>query len=111
MRPPATNDGTHSGLVMCGIRLQRTGRQVVETNKLQGNCLGAVQGLKDQNSKGMMKHHQARAARPESENSTQFRWVSGAIEPMKMGGVSEMLRVREAEKAENAMHLICWGPR
>jgi hypothetical protein len=75
------------------------------------NCLGAVQGLKDQNSKGMMKHHQARAARPESENSTQFRWVSGAIEPMKMGGVSEMLRVREAEKAENAMHLICWGPR
>jgi len=46
----------------------------------------------------MMKHHQARAARPESENSTQFRWVSGAIEPMKMGGVREMLRARKPER-------------
>jgi hypothetical protein len=57
----------------------------------------------------MMKHHQAIPARPESENSTQFRWVSGAIEPMKMGGVREMLRVREAGKAENAMHLSFVG--
>lgn len=73
-------------------------------------CLRAVQGLKDQNSKGIIKNSPARP-RSESDNSTQFRCFSGAIEPMKKACVDEQRRSREAEKAEYVMQLIIWGPK
>ncbi|CAK7349958.1 unnamed protein product [Dovyalis caffra] len=74
------------------------------------NYFRAHQVLKDRNSKGMTMCPRARP-RPESESSTEVRWVSGATEPMKKASVGKKGREREAEKAEIAMHLICCGPR
>ncbi|KAJ4847877.1 hypothetical protein Tsubulata_011601 [Turnera subulata] len=75
-------------------------------------CIRAVQGLKDQNSsKGMIRHPQART-RSESDSSNQFRRISGAVEPMKKAGaLDDKKKSRKAEKAENVMHLVCWGPK
>lgn len=50
--------------------------------------------------------------RPESGKPVDIRRVLGAGESKKkMISVDEKLRrVREAEKAEKVLHLICWGP-
>ncbi|KAH7844357.1 hypothetical protein Vadar_027143 [Vaccinium darrowii] len=50
--------------------------------------------------------------RPESSKPVDIRRVLGATgEPKKKVIVDEKLRrIREAEKAEKILHLICWGP-
>ncbi|EOX99298.1 hypothetical protein QQP08_007982 [Theobroma cacao] len=70
-------------------------------------CVRALQGLKDHSSKGIMGR-----AKPRSEpgKSSQFGWVSRTKEPVKQVGLDDKQKLREAEKAENIMHLICWGP-
>lgn len=69
----------------------------------------AIQGMKEQSSKGTIlsgfKSSSSSQARPRSD-SGQFRWVSGA----KKVTMDEKSRIRKAEKAENVMHLVCWGP-
>ncbi|KAL6975767.1 hypothetical protein U1Q18_024562, partial [Sarracenia purpurea var. burkii] len=51
-------------------------------------------------------------ARPRKESGDNVRWVSGAGEQGKKVNVDEKekRRIREAEKAEKILHLICWGP-
>lgn len=72
----------------------------------------AVQWGADQNPKGIIKPSQPRL-KSESDDSAQFRWVYAASESAKMisrNGKS-IPRDREAEKIENAMHLMFWGPK
>lgn len=49
-----------------------------------------------------------------SDKSSGVRWVSKGDDDMdttkKHGVVEERRRLREAEKAEKVVHLICWGP-
>ncbi|KAK2985919.1 hypothetical protein RJ640_008135 [Escallonia rubra] len=74
-------------------------------------CFRAVQGLKDQNSKGIIKPSQPKP-RSESENSGHGRRVSGIVEPAKKVNVDdEKRRMRAAEKADNVLQLIFWGPK
>ncbi|XVF01899.1 hypothetical protein REPUB_Repub04eG0128700 [Reevesia pubescens] len=71
-------------------------------------CVRAVQGLKDHNHKRIMA-----GAKPRSEpgKSSQVRWVSDTREPVKqVGSLDDKQKLRKDEKAENIMHLICWGP-
>ncbi|OMO96344.1 hypothetical protein CCACVL1_04991 [Corchorus capsularis] len=78
----------------------------------------AIQVVKDHSCKGIMggggKPFYNQAAKPKSEGGTgkssQIRWVSGSREPVKQVGLDDKQKLREAEKAENIMHLICWGP-
>ncbi|KAG5545445.1 hypothetical protein RHGRI_017811 [Rhododendron griersonianum] len=73
-------------------------------------CLRAVQGLKDHNSKTMIKPPQAKP-RSESDHPTHPRKFSGVIEPqMMMGDGVDKRRLRQAEKADQLFHLIYWGP-
>jgi hypothetical protein len=69
-----------------------------------------VEGLKDQGSKGLTRPPQSKI-RSDSDNSSQVRWFSGTVEPMKKVNMAGKTRLRDAEKAENIMHLICWGPK
>ncbi|KAJ7981385.1 hypothetical protein O6P43_000654 [Quillaja saponaria] len=71
-------------------------------------CARAIDGFKDHISKGVTKPSQPRS---DSDNSAQFRRFSRAAEPMKMVDVGRNQNIRKAEKAENVMHLICWGPK
>ncbi|KAL4361117.1 hypothetical protein GQ457_04G005350 [Hibiscus cannabinus] len=55
--------------------------------------------------------------RPRSEagkSSSQVEWVSisdsGSMQAVKQDGLDDKQVLREAEKAENVMHLICFGP-
>ncbi|KAK3016811.1 hypothetical protein RJ639_007430 [Escallonia herrerae] len=74
-------------------------------------CLRAVQGLKDQNSKGIIKPSQPKP-RSESEKSGHGRRVSGIVEPAKKVNVDdEKRRMRVAEKEDNVLQLIFWGPK
>ena len=54
-------------------------------------------------------HHQDK---PKSEDGkfSQVRWVSDTKEPIKQVSLDDKQKLREAEKAENIMHLVCWGP-
>ncbi|OMO98874.1 hypothetical protein COLO4_13655 [Corchorus olitorius] len=76
----------------------------------------SIQMLKEQSSKGIMGgggkpfYHQAAKPKSEGGKSSQIRWVSGTREPVKQVGLDDKQKLREAEKAENIMHLICWGP-
>lgn len=81
-----------------------------------------VEGTKDK----MREHDSSRATmmmaginpsslagpRSESGKRSTGRWVSGAGDPAKKVNVvvNEKRKIREAEKAETIMLLICWGP-
>ncbi|KAE8075843.1 hypothetical protein FH972_014530 [Carpinus fangiana] len=69
-----------------------------------------VEGLKDQGSKGFTRPPQSKF-RSDSDNSSQVRRFSGTLEPMKKVNMARRRRLRRAEKAENVVHLICWGPK
>ncbi|KAJ1395874.1 hypothetical protein SESBI_33044 [Sesbania bispinosa] len=62
--------------------------------------------MKDQASKGLMPVMKI-------GDSDKFLHVnlSGDKEKVKMVGAEGKCRFREAEKAENLMHIICWGPK
>ncbi|KAK8700486.1 hypothetical protein V6N13_018881 [Hibiscus sabdariffa] len=57
--------------------------------------------------------------RPRSEpgnSSSEVEWVSvsvsgtGSRQAVKQDALDDKQKLREAEKAENLMHLICFGP-
>ncbi|OWM78609.1 hypothetical protein CDL15_Pgr002780 [Punica granatum] len=85
-------------------------------------CMRSVQRLKDRggscsSSKAMFggfKPSKAKSGSESSINSSkqeQVRWVSNSTETAKeTEAAEEIRRLREAEKAEKVMHLICWGP-
>lgn len=83
-------------------------------------CLATLKGMKEHNSRAMMMAG-AKASpvelRSESGNITkQRRWTqAGDREPLKKidGLINDQQRrkLREAQKAENVMHLIFWGPK
>ncbi|KAI6672884.1 hypothetical protein NL676_000790 [Syzygium grande] len=81
-------------------------------------CMRAVQGLiKDhpRSSKTMpfgIKPSQAKSNTESSASKpSQFRWVSGSRDAAKTAAMmDESRRLREAEKADKVMHLMCWGP-
>lgn len=63
-----------------------------------------------------MKSSQPRST-PDSGNAGRVKWVYGggaAVKEVRKGYNDyeeyEMKRIRDAEKAEKIMHLICWGP-
>ncbi|XVE66259.1 hypothetical protein DITRI_Ditri08aG0066300 [Diplodiscus trichospermus] len=58
---------------------------------------------------GAKPYHQAKP-RSEPGKSTPVRCVSGTREPVKQVSLDDKQKLREAEKAENIIHLICWGP-
>lgn len=70
-----------------------------------------VEGVKDQGSKGFTRSPPQSKIRSDSDNSSQVRWFSGTVEPMKKVNMARRRRLRNAEKAENVVHLICWGPK
>ncbi|CAN4104884.1 unnamed protein product [Withania somnifera] len=48
----------------------------------------------------------------ESGNRGRLRWFYGTGDSEKKGLMDDQKRrVRDAEKAENIMHLIIWGPK
>ncbi|KAK1308895.1 hypothetical protein QJS10_CPA09g01389 [Acorus calamus] len=67
-------------------------------------CVKAVQLLKERGSKSM-----AGFKASSSSQANQTRRFSAAA---KKAGVADerMRRLREVEKAENVVNLICWGP-
>ncbi|KAL3714840.1 hypothetical protein ACJRO7_006702 [Eucalyptus globulus] len=80
-------------------------------------CLRAVQGLiKDRpwSSKAMsfgIKPSQTKNNMESAGKPSQFRWVSGGGDATKTAAMMEKSRqLREAEKADKIMHLVCWGP-
>ncbi|KAK4577453.1 hypothetical protein RGQ29_027812 [Quercus rubra] len=77
---------------------------------LSRTAVRIVEGVKEQGSKGLTRPPQSKI-RSDSDNSSQIRWFSCTVEPIKKVNVAGKRRLREAEKAENVMHLICWGPK
>ncbi|KAK1260734.1 hypothetical protein QJS04_geneDACA021978 [Acorus gramineus] len=71
-------------------------------------CVKAVQLLRERGSKSMAGF---KASSSSQANQTR-RFSAAAMEPAKKAGVADerMRRLREVEKAENVVNLICWGP-
>ncbi|KAH1098620.1 hypothetical protein Gohar_009499 [Gossypium harknessii] len=63
---------------------------------------------------GAKRHYEKDRPRSESAGkSSQVGWVSGTGNRetiVKQVGLGDKQKLREAEKAENLMHLICFGP-
>ncbi|TYG80576.1 hypothetical protein ES288_D02G227700v1 [Gossypium darwinii] len=63
---------------------------------------------------GAKRHYEKDRPRSESAGkSSQVGWVSGTGDRetiVKQVGLGDKQKLREAEKAENLMHLICFGP-
>lgn len=74
-------------------------------------CFRAIQGLKEQNRKGpsIKPSNSSRQLSDATDNSIYVTRTSASsgMESVQKGHQKKM---REAEKAENVMHLICWGP-
>lgn len=79
----------------------------------------AVQGMREHNTKGMIMagvKPSPVGSRSDSGNVTRHgRWaLAGNRETSKkINGMNDHVqkKLREAEKAETVMHLICWGPK
>ncbi|MBA0613928.1 hypothetical protein Godav_014282, partial [Gossypium davidsonii] len=73
---------------------------------LQMQLVGMMEGAK--------RHYEKDRPRSESAGkSSQVGWVSGTGNRetiVKQVGLGDKQKLREAEKAENLMHLICFGP-
>ncbi|PIN14242.1 hypothetical protein CDL12_13139 [Handroanthus impetiginosus] len=59
---------------------------------------------------------------PESGSTDRAKWVFGggaataAVEEVRKANIlhsedHEMRRIKEAQKAEKLIHLVCWGPK
>lgn len=74
-------------------------------------CFRAIQGLKEQNCKGppIKPPNGARQLSDATDNSIYVKRAS-ASSGMESVKKAHLKKMREAEKAENVMNLICWGP-
>lgn len=70
----------------------------------------ALQGPREQNPRGLIKHSHGKTIL-DSDKASGGRATSGIIEPVKQVCVNDKGRIKEAEKAETLMQIMCWGPR
>ncbi|KAG1338480.1 hypothetical protein COCNU_04G007860 [Cocos nucifera] len=77
-------------------------------------CLRAIQLLLKEQQVGSKPMATLKSCTPSQSQarSKQVKWFSGAATEHSAKGpaLDERLKRRRAEKAENVMHLICWGP-
>lgn len=88
-------------------------RDAMSLRYMSRMCLRAIRLLKEQQvgSKPMATLKSTTPSQSQ-DRANQVRWFSGAAadHPAKGPALNEKLKRRRAEKAENVVHLICWGP-
>ncbi|KAL8088146.1 hypothetical protein AgCh_038065 [Apium graveolens] len=72
--------------------------------------LRAFQGPREQNPRGLIKHSHGKSILDSEKAASVGRATSGIIEPVKQVCINAKGRIKEANKAETLMQIICWGP-
>ena len=120
LQKPSTDFGLHSKAIYlssclpqtlrCNPKVERETMSLRYTSRM---CLRAIQLLKEQQmgSKPMATLKSSSPSQSQAR-ANRVRWFSSAAtdHSTKEPGLDEKLKRRRAEKAENVMHLVCWGP-